>query len=135
MYASLLSIKDKYENFSKQLLDPAVFNDIKKYNQINKEQSNLEEIYQNFLKFLSLEKEYIDAKELLNLEKDEELIALAKDDIASCEQKMLVLEEKLKELMLPQDENDKLNVFVEIRGAAGGDEANIFSGDLFKMYQ
>ena len=52
MYASLLSIKDKYENFSKQLLDPAVFNDIKKYNQINKEQSNLEEIYQNFLKFL-----------------------------------------------------------------------------------
>ena len=135
MYASLLSIKDKYENFSKQLLDPAVFNDIKKYNQINKEQINLEEIYQNFLKFLSLEKEYIDAKELLNLEKDEELIALAKDDIASCEQKMLVLEEKLKELMLPQDENDKLNVFVEIRGAAGGDEANIFSGDLFKMYQ
>ncbi|MFC2751708.1 MAG: peptide chain release factor 1, partial [Metamycoplasma salivarium] len=114
---------------------PAVFNDIKKYNKINKEQSNLEEIYQNFLKFLSLEKEYIDAKELLNLEKDEELIALAKDDIASCEQKMLVLEEKLKELMLPQDENDKLNVFVEIRGAAGGDEANIFSGDLFKMYQ
>lgn len=87
------------------------------------------------MKFLSLEKEYIDAKELLNLEKDEELIALAKDDIASCEQKMLVLEEKLKELMLPQDENDKLNVFVEIRGAAGGDEANIFSGDLFKMYQ
>lgn len=72
---------------------------------------------------------------MLNLEKDEELIALAKDDIASCEQKMLVLEEKLKELMLPQDENDKLNVFVEIRGAAGGDEANIFSGDLFKMYQ
>lgn len=52
MYVSLLSIKDKYENFSKQLLDPTVFNDIKKYNKINKEQSNLEEIYQNFWNFL-----------------------------------------------------------------------------------
>ena len=135
MYSSLLSIKEKYDNYTKQLNEPNVFNDIKKYNQINKEKSDIEDIYHNFIAYLQAEESYSLDKDIISNEQDEELILLAKDDALNQEQIMNNLEQKLKELLLPQDENDKRNVIMEIRGAAGGDEANIFSGDLFKMYQ
>lgn len=135
MYSSLLSIKEKYDNYTKQLNEPNIFNDIKKYNQINKEKSDIEDIYHNFIAYLQAEESYSLDKDIISNEQDEELILLAKDDALNQEQIMNNLEQKLKELLLPQDENDKRNVIMEIRGAAGGDEANIFSGDLFKMYQ
>ncbi|MDC8900387.1 peptide chain release factor 1 [Metamycoplasma hyosynoviae] len=135
MHTSLMSIKEKYENYAKKLADPNIYNDIKKYTQYAKEQSEIEEIYKNFLKYLASEDSYNMSKKILETEKDEELILLAKEDILIQEKLMQELEQVLKELMLPQDENDNKNVIVEIRGAAGGDEANIFSGDLFKMYQ
>ncbi|WP_429980922.1 PCRF domain-containing protein, partial [Mycoplasmopsis bovis] len=75
------------------------------------------------------------SKDILANEKDEELIELARNDIDNQVEQLKELEEKIKELLLPVDENDKRDVIIEIRGAAGGDEANIFSGDLFKMYQ
>ena len=131
MYSSLLSIKEKYDNYTKQLNEPNIFNDIKKYNQINKEKSDIEDIYHNFIAYLQAEESYSLDKDIISNEQDEELILLAKDDALNQEQIMNNLEQKLKE----QDENDKRNVIMEIRGAAGGDEANIFSGDLFKMYQ
>ena len=135
MYLSLLAIKEKYENYVKQLNEPDIFNDIKKYNQINKEKSDINEIYEKFQEYLNSESSYNLSKEIIETETDEELIYLAKDDMTIQSNTMNELEKTLKELLLPQDENDKRNVIMEIRGAAGGDEANIFSGDLFKMYQ
>ncbi|TPR54102.1 peptide chain release factor 1 [Metamycoplasma neophronis] len=135
MYESLLSIKKQYEELSEKLNLPEVYSDIKKYTQINKERANIEEIYVTFKKYQDIEDLYLMSKDILANEKDEELIELAKNDIDNQVTKMEELEEKIKELLLPQDENDKRDVIMEIRGAAGGDEANIFSGDLFKMYQ
>ncbi|AWX42841.1 peptide chain release factor 1 [Metamycoplasma cloacale] len=135
MRESLLAIKLKYEEIANELLNPDIFNDIKKYTKLNKEQSSIKEIYDAFNNFLKAENIYKEAKEILNVEKDAELIELAKIDIIEQEKIIEKLEEELKELLLPKDENDDKNVIMEIRGAAGGDEANIFSGDLFKMYQ
>ncbi|AZG68801.1 peptide chain release factor 1 [Mycoplasma struthionis] len=135
MYESLKSISDKYLEQEKELSNPDIFNDIKKYTKIQKEMADIQEIHEKFQEIIKLEENLLQAKELLSLEKDEDLIKMAKEDIAASEDQIVILEEKLKELLLPQDENDKRNVIVEIRGAAGGDEANIFSGDLFKMYQ
>ncbi|RMA77461.1 peptide chain release factor 1 [Metamycoplasma subdolum] len=135
MYESLLAIKSRHDEILKKLTEPEVFNDIKKYQELNKEASKIEEIATTFKEFLASEELFKLSKDILNNEKDQELITLAKEDIEIQEEKMMKLEEKLKELLLPQDENDDKNVIMEIRGAAGGDEANIFSGDLFKMYQ
>ncbi|WP_110858238.1 peptide chain release factor 1 [Metamycoplasma alkalescens] len=135
MYDSLIAIKKQYLELEQKLNSPDVYNDIKKYAKISKEKADLEDIYVYFKKYQDFEELYLLSKDILENEKDSELIELARNDIDNQLKKMNELEEKLKELLLPVDENDKRNVIVEIRGAAGGDEANIFSGDLFKMYQ
>ena len=86
MYSSLLSIKEKYDNYTKQLNEPNIFNDIKKYNQINKEKSDIEDIYHNFLAYLQAEESYNLDKDIISNEQDEELILLAKDDALNQEQ-------------------------------------------------
>ncbi|QJG66974.1 peptide chain release factor 1 [Mycoplasma phocoenae] len=135
MYTSLLAIKAKYEDIESSLQDPNVYEDIKKYTKLQKEQNSIKDIYKSFLKFLNAEETLLQAKEILKNEKDAEFIELAKLDIDSSEKIMTETEDELKILLLPKDENDERDVIMEIRGAAGGDEANIFAGDLFKMYQ
>ncbi|ACF07187.1 peptide chain release factor 1 [Metamycoplasma arthritidis] len=135
MYTSLISIKEKYELLAQELTKLEIFNDIKKYTKIQKEHASIEDIAIAFINYLAAESSYNLSKEILQNEKDEELIALAKEDIDEQSTLMQKLEQELKELLLPQDENDNKNVIMEIRGAAGGDEGDIFSGDLFKMYQ
>ncbi|WP_373437088.1 peptide chain release factor 1 [Metamycoplasma equirhinis] len=135
MRESLFSIAKQYENLAKKLNESDIYNDIKQYTKLAKEKADIEEIYETFTKYLKVEELYNLSKEILANEKDEELILLAKNDIDNQIKDLENLEEKIKELLLPQDENDKRNVIMEIRGAAGGDEANIFSGDLFKIYQ
>ncbi|QKX36542.1 peptide chain release factor 1 [Metamycoplasma hominis] len=135
MYDSLLSIKNQYDELTEKLNDPNIYNDIKAYTRIAKEKSELQEIYDAFTRYQNIEELYFLSKEILTNEKDQELIELAKNDIDNQMNQLQEIEEEIKELLLPQDENDKRDVIMEIRGAAGGDEANIFSGDLFKMYQ
>ncbi|MCV3753379.1 peptide chain release factor 1 [Mycoplasma enhydrae] len=135
MRESLISISKQYQELEKKLNDPEIYNDIKQYTKISKEKSSLEDIYSAFKQYLEIEELHLLSKDILANEKDHELIELAKNDLDNQIQKMNDWEEKIKELLLPVDENDKRDVIVEIRGAAGGDEANIFSGDLFKMYQ
>lgn len=135
MYESLTSIKNQYLELEKKLNTPEVYNDIKKYTKLSKEKADLEDIYLTFKKYQDVEDLYLLSKDIIEHEKDAELIELARHDIDNQQDELINLEEKLKELLLPVDENDKRDVIVEIRGAAGGDEANIFSGDLFKMYQ
>ncbi len=133
MYKSLLQIKEKHDQLETSLLNPEIVSDIKKYTQISKEINNIKEIVTTFNEYLDAEINLQTAKEMLS-EKDSELISLAKIEISEAENKMNLLSSKLKILILPKDENDTRDVIVEIRGAAGGDEANIFAGNLYRMY-
>lgn len=133
MYESLNEIKKKYDSIGEELKNPDVMNDIKKYTNLNKKYNDLKDIANKFNEFILCENIIIDSKLMLS-ETDDEIIQMAKSEINESEKKMKVFTEELKILLLPVDENDNRNVIVEIRGAAGGDEANIFAGDLFKIY-
>ncbi|MBZ4212756.1 peptide chain release factor 1 [Mycoplasma sp. U97] len=133
MYKSLSEIKNSYFEILEKLNQPEVINNIKEYTKLNKEASKIKEIADTFTIYENLVKDTESAKILLD-SKNEEEIEFAKIIISENTSKLDELEDKLKILILPQDENDDKNVIVEIRGAAGGDEANIFAGDLFKMY-
>lgn len=134
MYNSLISINQKHKEMEKMLADPSIISNIKKYTKITKEINTINAIVDSFKKYLMFEENLKSAKQMLD-EKDTEIIELAKSEIITSETNMKKLEEELKILILPKDENDDKNVIVEIRGAAGGNEANIFAGDLYRMYQ
>ncbi len=133
MKHSLLEIKQKYDNLNEDLKKDEVLNNIKLYTKITKEINSIKNVVLTFNEYLSIEKNIEESKQLLN-EKDEEIVSMAKSEIANGEKQLPELEEKLKLLLLPHDENDDKDVIIEIRGAAGGDEANIFAGDLYKIY-
>ncbi len=134
MYQSLIEIKKKYEELEKQMADPNIASDIKKYTKLMHEANSVKEIVQVFNQYLKLENQKKEAKELLASESDKDLIEMANSDLNEANKEMPLLAEELKILLLPSDPNDSKNVIVEIRGAAGGDEANIFAGDLFDIY-
>jgi len=131
MLERLESIKNKYNEITEALLNPEISKDIKRLTELSKEQADLKdivEVYDDYKKTLS---EIEDAKEMI---KDPEMKEIAKDEIEELKQKQWNLEKDLEILLLPKDPNDDKNVILEIRGAAGGDEANIFAGDLYRMY-
>ncbi len=133
MYDSLVEIKKKYDSLEEEMKNPEVLNNIKLYTSINREYNKLKDVASKFNEYILCENIIIDSKLMLN-ENDDEIIQMAKLEINESEKKMKLYSEELKILLLPVDENDDRNVIVEIRGAAGGDEANIFAGDLFKIY-
>ncbi|UUD36809.1 peptide chain release factor 1 [Mycoplasmopsis californica] len=133
MYDSLLKIKDKYLQIELDLQKPEVINEISKFNVLNKELNNIRPVFLKFVEYQRYEENLKNAKLMLQ-EDDVELVEMAKIEIVEAEEKMPNIIEELKILLLPKDENDDKNVIMEIRGAAGGDEANIFAGDLYRMY-
>lgn len=135
MHESIMAIKQKYAELQTLLQSPEVLSDIKRYTKINREANSIKAVAEAFDKYLVLENGLKEAKEMLGMETDPELVEMAKAEIQNSESKMPALEEELKILLLPQDPNDDKNVIIEIRGAAGGDEANIFAGDLFDIYK
>ncbi len=130
---SLWEIKKKHEEILENLKKDDVLSNIKQYTKLTKEANNIKNIVIAFDQYLNLKKNINESKILLN-EKDEEIIMMAKTEIANSEKSLEKLEQELKLLLLPKDENDDKDVIIEIRGAAGGDEANIFAGDLYKIY-
>ncbi|WP_029513681.1 peptide chain release factor 1 [Mycoplasmopsis primatum] len=133
MFKSLSEIKQSYIDLVNKLDDQNVINNIKEYSKISKEIAKSKDIVDTFIKYENLLNDIETAKTMLESKNIEE-VEFAKIIIDENSDKLLELENKLKILILPQDENDDKNVIVEIRGAAGGDEANIFAGDLFRMY-
>ena len=109
--------------------------DIKKFSQLNKEYKDLEKIVSKYNHFMDSRNHLQQAKEVLQKEKDEEMREMAKMEIDELEPKIEKLESDLKELLIPKDPNDDKNVMLEIRAGTGGDEAAIFAGDLWRMYQ
>ncbi|MXR12435.1 peptide chain release factor 1 [Mycoplasma flocculare] len=135
MFATLMKIHQKYQDLTALLEKDEILADQKKYLQISREIASITEIVSIFNKLLIEQKTLEDAKTMQIQEKDTELIQLAKAEIISTTKKIEEYKKELLILMLPNDENDENDVIVEIRGAAGGNEANIFVGDLFRMYQ
>ena len=123
---------EKYQALEQELTKPEVLSDIKKTREYSKEMSSLEDIVNCYKKYKKVLAGIEEAKEMI---KDKELGEFAKEELITLEEQKQSLTDKLEILLLPQDPNDDKNVIVEIRGAAGGDEANIFAGDLFDMYQ
>ena len=131
----VLSLQDKYQKLEQQLADPEVIADMKKFVQLNKDYKELQPIIAAGLEYKRLMDELAQAKDILMNEKDDDLKEMARDEIAEIEPKLPEMEQNIKLLLIPADPDDGKNAMVEIRGGTGGDEAAIFAGDLFRMYQ
>ena len=123
----------RYEEINKELSDPAICTDIKKMTALSKEQRSIEKIVEVYRKYKAAVDSIEDLKEMKK-DPDPEIAEMAEMELEEVKVSIVNYEEELKVLLLPKDPNDEKNVIVEIRGAAGGDEANIFAGDLFRMY-
>jgi len=121
----------RYETIEAELAKPEVLSDIKKTTELSKELRDLEEIVTCYKKYKKVLENIKDSEEMI---KDPELGEIAKEDLVAYKKEQENLDKELEILLIPKDPNDSKNVVIEIRGAAGGDEANIFAGDLFRMY-
>ena len=133
MLKKLDQLRTRISEIEKSLVDPDIVKDIDKYTQLNKEFSDLKPIVQKFNEYNDIFKCIKDANEILE-SGDEELKILAEDDLKNYAGKPENLEQELKLMLLPKDAADDGSAFLEIRAGAGGDEASIFAGDLFRMY-
>ena len=133
MMERLETIARRYEELNEILMDPSIANDVQKMREASKEQASLENAYQLYQEYKKVLDGIEEAKELLK-ESDPEIKEMAELELSELEEKKPQLEEKLHLELIPKDPNDNKNVIVEIRGAAGGDEGNIFAGDLYRMY-
>ena len=133
MIERLIQIKERYEKISQLLMDSEVVKDMARLKDLSKEQRSLEPIVIAYTAFEKVTKDLQSNKELLK-DADAEIRELAHAEIEELEPKRAALEEQLELLLIPKDPNDEKDVIMEIRGAAGGDEANIFAGDLYRMY-
>lgn len=134
MLKKLDVLEDKYSDLTEKISDPEIINDQKSWQKFMKEHSDLEPIIMKYREYRTVLSNIADSKEILQEESDEELRELAKMELSELEEQVEPLEAQLKILLLPKDPNDEKNVIVEIRGGAGGDEAALFAGDLFRMY-
>lgn len=134
MYDKLQFIEEKFEDLSHKISDPEVIADQNEWRKLVKEHSDMEPIVVKFKEYKDVLQGIEDSKEMLTEEGDKDFIEMVKAEIVDLEEKKTALEEELKIMLLPKDPNDDKNVIVEIRGAAGGEEAALFAGDLFRMY-
>ncbi len=130
----VLGLQGKYEALQSQLSDPDVISDMKKFVQLNKQYKELQPVVKAGQEYKMMMDELEMAKDIIANEKDEDLREMAKDQIAEIEPKLPDMEQNIKLLLIPADPEDEKNAILEIRGGAGGDEAAIFAGDLFRMY-
>ena len=133
--AQLEGLVAHYEELQEMMADPQVINDTKRYMEVSKEEADLREVVQKYKKYRADQKEIADNKEIISNESDSDLVEMAKEENSELEAEIPKLEEEIKILMLPKDPNDDKDIIMEIRGAAGGDEASLFAGDLLRMYE
>lgn len=133
MRERLDQIMARYEAITKALSEPDIVKDIERMTALAKEQSGLEKTVQTYQKYLKTEQSITDLKSMLK-DLDPDIREMAQEELEETKETLESLEEALTVLLIPKDPNDDKNVIIEIRGAAGGDEANIFAGDLFRMY-
>ena len=133
MRQRLIAAEKRLKEIDEELISPDIMKDIAHFREISKERAVLEPQVEAFLQYLKNEEEILGAREMAN-DPDPDLSEMGKEEIKRLEAEQVRLEEDLRQMLLPKDPNDDKNIIVEIRGAVGGDEANIFAGDLFRMY-
>ncbi|MFA7717812.1 MAG: peptide chain release factor 1 [Candidatus Absconditabacterales bacterium] len=134
MLDKLANIEKKYLDLREQSMNPEIISDQKKSIQINKEISNMQEIYELIQECRKYEAQVTGAKEIIGNESDPEMLEMAKEELKEGENKLEDLDQKIKIALLPKDPNDDKDIFLEIRPAAGGDEAGLFGAELLRMY-
>jgi peptide chain release factor 1 len=135
MRDKLDAIRHRFEEVSQLMIQPESMADMSKYGKLSKEYKDLEKVVKKYDEYLQVSNNIKQAREVLNTEKDPDFREMAKAELEELQPKEEVLEEELKKLLIPKDPNDDKNAVLEIRAGTGGDEAAIFAGDLFKMYQ
>ncbi len=134
MWDRLEKIEKRYEELEKQISRPEIATDLKKVQALAQERAGIEDIVASYRKYKATTKQLEDARAMLEGELDEEMAALAKQEIEKLEPKQESLLEELKLALLPKDVRDERDIIMEIRAGAGGDEAGLFAADLFRMY-
>ena len=131
MIERLEIIKNRYDEINNELLSPDVLSDFSKQKKLSKEKGSIEEVVEKYEEYKKINNEITELKTLVN---DPEMHEIASLELEEKQETLASLTKELELLLLPKDENDSKDIIMEIRGAAGGDEANIFAGDLFRMY-
>lgn len=134
MLDRLQSVEDRYEKLNQLLMDPDIISDTKKLREYSKEQSDLQETVEVYREYKEVHGQISDTKSLLDEKLDADMREMAKEELSELEDREEELIGRLKILLVPKDPNDDKNVIVEIRGAAGGDEAALFASNLYRMY-
>lgn len=135
LFDRLQMLEDRYEELGELLSDPEVIADTKRFTELSKEMADLRETVEKYNQYKEVSQRISDDEEMLNegLD-DDEMTEMVKAELADSKEEKQALEEEIKILLIPKDPNDDKNIIMEIRGAAGGDEASLFAGDLFNMY-
>ena len=134
MLEKLDFIEKKYDELNNRIMDPNLVNDIQEYQNVMKEHAEVEPIVMKYKEYTNINDELEGAKEMLYDKLDDEMKEMVREEIKELESSLENIEEELKVLLIPKDPNDHKNVIVEIRAGAGGDEAALFAGVLFRMY-
>lgn len=134
MIEKLDFIEKKYKELTDKMVDPELINNIEEWQSVMKEHAEVEPIVMKYREYIKTDEELEDAKILLQDKLDDDMKEMVKEEVKELEESKEALEEELKILLIPKDPNDHKNVIVEIRAGAGGDEAALFSGVLFRMY-
>jgi peptide chain release factor 1 len=134
MIEKLSFLENKYKELSQKIIDPEVMSNIEEWQKLVKEHAEVEPIVFKHREYTKAQDTLEEDKEMLKEKLDDEMKELLKSEISELEEIVVKLEEELKVLLIPKDPNDHKNVIVEIRAGAGGDEAGLFAGDLFRMY-
>ena len=134
LYSKLEDVEKKFIDLEKQLSDPEIIKNQSEFMKLAKNRSSMEESVIGFRRYKEAVRELSDNKKLAETEKDPDMLAMVQDDITRLETEKADLETHLKFLLVPKDPNDEKNTIVEIRAGAGGEEASLFAGDLFRMY-
>jgi peptide chain release factor 1 len=133
MFDRLDQIEERYEDLGRQLGDPSLLSDQKKFQTVAKQHRDLEPTVEKFREYRKLRDGVTEAKAMLG-ESDADMRAMAEEELATLEPKLTTVEEELKVLLLPKDPNDDKNIVIELRAGTGGDEASLFVAEVFRMY-
>lgn len=134
MFDRLQSVEDRYERLNELLSDPEIINNSNKLREYSKEQADISDTVQAYREYKEAKEQLKDAKVMLDEKLDPEMREMVKEEVSELQSQIEEIEARLKILLVPKDPNDDKNVIMEIRGAAGGDEAALFAGTLFRMY-
>ena len=134
IFDKLQAVADRYDELNELISDPEVIADTARFMKLSKEEGSLRETVEKYNEYKQVTQTIKDDEEMLREIDDPDLTAMTKDEIASSKERQATLEKELEVLLIPKDPNDDKNIIMEIRGAAGGDEASLFAADLYDMY-